>query len=484
MIHDAHLDRATLEWLRESPPPSPWVLQAVTEHARAHPGHASLPLRGAIAAVRRSPARLVRPRPGLRLALVVALAVVALAAGELLFAGYRGVVVKPTAPASGAPLPSRSPIASTAPSPESVLGPARMIELNHDAWRWGRVSDTPTLYADDHQVVLIGAETLTDQAHMVENARHFDIRPGVRGWIYWESKGLPFGAGAYWAEPMVAGVWDPGANGFVVYRFAPDDRIRTVWAIVRPTTSVAAHESVQATPLGTAARDLLDRCLEARGSGDGMSYAACFGDVPQGGWHVSVDAANGGWTSQYLSSEALVGAVDSAVLGRVERSGPMTSIEHLVAYPFVSAGSCLKGIEVVEFDPEWDRIAEQWTFCGSTAADITSLPAALEGAWSSGSAALTLTACSSGEACGRFERSDGNERCVYPLTFVSGDAGGYVFFSGRGNTFGCAWSPWSNGTVHVTVAADGRLTIRPGIGAGVGLDRDRPASSALPSPAG
>jgi hypothetical protein len=89
----------------------------------------------------------------------------------------------------------------------------------------------------------------------------------------------------------------------------------------------------------------------------------------------------------------------------------------------------------------------------------------MQGTWSTattgeGSAALTLGTCAVGEDCGRLDRIDDNgEHCTYALTYGSGDATGFRLETGKGNSFGCAWSGWAANHVQLTRVTGGTVEI-------------------------
>lgn len=96
---------------------------------------------------------------------------------------------------------------------------------------------------------------------------------------------------------------------------------------------------------------------------------------------------------------------------------------------------------------------------------ILSLPLEMQGTWSTAttgeeSAALTLGSCAVGEDCGRLDRIDDNgEHCTYGLVYGSGGADGFRLETGKGTTFGCAWSGWAANHVHLTRVTDGTVEI-------------------------
>lgn len=96
---------------------------------------------------------------------------------------------------------------------------------------------------------------------------------------------------------------------------------------------------------------------------------------------------------------------------------------------------------------------------------LAALPSGYVGVWgqepaAEGEARLTLTPCGVGQRCGRFERIDDNrEHCVYPLELGSVEAYGAMLRTGDGNSWGCAYSGWSDGMVLVSLRPDGSIRI-------------------------
>jgi hypothetical protein len=96
----------------------------------------------------------------------------------------------------------------------------------------------------------------------------------------------------------------------------------------------------------------------------------------------------------------------------------------------------------------------------STTTTILSLPPDLQGTWSAGETTVTLDDCAAGEECGRLERIDENgEHCFYTLSYIDEDAIGFNLQTGKGHSFGCAWSGWSNAIMHLTPATDDTIDI-------------------------
>ena len=122
---------------------------------------------------------------------------------------------------------------------------------------------------------------------------------------------------------------------------------------------------------------------------------------------------------------------------------------------------------------------------------IPSLPLEIQGSWSTmstsgeGSATLALTACAVGEKCGILGRIDDNgEHCIYGLVYSSGGTDSYRLKTGLGNSFGCAYSAWSYGVVHLQPQADGtlHLFVQGDAVSGITLFRIEPMPSSDPSP--
>lgn len=256
------------------------------------------------------------------------------------------------------PVAAGSPIPTPTPEPSaSQAGPDAVIDDMLEAWRWGRTSAIGELYAADHTVLVLGNTARLD------SGRHFEIRPGNRGYVYWEPRGRILEAGDYVTQPMVAGVWDPGTHGLVVFRFDPQDRIEVEWAVVRPTTWTSSHEEVRAGPATFQHTTIIDRCVGMLDAGDRAGYLACY--APGGESRISADQPGGAWTETHIGLDAIATGLDGSVYQGIERTGDMIEIGDIVAYPFRGTSrECRAGIDVLELDAGYDRIINHWAFCG------------------------------------------------------------------------------------------------------------------------
>jgi hypothetical protein len=112
---------------------------------------------------------------------------------------------------------------------------------------------------------------------------------------------------------------------------------------------------------------------------------------------------------------------------------------------------------------------------------VPDLPLELIGSWTTSGenpATLELRPCAAGQACGRFERFDGQERCTYSLELRSNTRDEFVFWTEDTNSFGCGWSGWWHTDVYIHAAADGALVISHN----KGMDRET-LHRVTPSPA-
>jgi hypothetical protein len=94
-----------------------------------------------------------------------------------------------------------------------------------------------------------------------------------------------------------------------------------------------------------------------------------------------------------------------------------------------------------------------------TTSATVSLPRQLQGTWR-GAATVTLEDCSVGVECGLVERvDDNNEHCEYALVYLGLEANRHGFRTGRGNSFGCAYSPWADGILIVEQLTDDSISV-------------------------
>lgn len=100
---------------------------------------------------------------------------------------------------------------------------------------------------------------------------------------------------------------------------------------------------------------------------------------------------------------------------------------------------------------------------------IGAAPEELLGMWAGGGTTVVLHDCSIGQECGVMWRiDDNNERCVYSLTLSKGAGTGLgtwlTFETSRGNSFGCAWSPWAASSFTVTLVGANALELQQPVG--------------------
>lgn len=350
--------------------------------------------------------------------------------------------------ASPDPTSLATPLASGAWAPTS---PEYAISTLLRAWHEGDPATARQLYVDEPARLVIGSLAAFDR----EGARHFDVIDDARGWVYWEPRGLPTHAGAYWAQPSVAGFWDPGADVIAVFRFDANNRITTQWTIVSGAVPEVLHEERQATPASPEIEALLETCTAVDTTRPALS--ACY--TPEADFWISADEPGTGWTEEYVGADEIQHWIDSAsVLHGTSQSGDVIVLGNLAVRAFTSGRiACAAGVEVFELSADQSRIAGHWAFCGPDA-----IPAGLIGTWSASGTRppiLSLGACVTDEECGTFERFDGVEQCVYTLRYRAALGDIAEFMTTDASSFNCGWSPWADSLLDVRLAADGTVDV-------------------------
>jgi hypothetical protein len=371
-MNEPEFDPRLIAWLRAGPSGAPErVLEAVVAHAHANRRRSM-----------RTPWRDVMKTmtsghvaaPAFRLVLVVGVTTITVALAGLFYAGWQGLPVGPAVTPSPTPVESATPSptpgesATPAPTPgesakpapsRPLVDPAGVIRDTLIAWREGNVAAADDLFASDHAILAMGNPGPLEPMH-------FAIRPGHRGYAgYWERAGDDFHEGAFWAHGMVAGIFDPGSHGFVVYRFDEQNRIEVEWVVAWGTAWTTWHHSVTAEIAPADVVAFLDRCSAALDAGDEQTYLDCH--APEASVLISADGVRGAWTEEYWGSAAVRTWLDaSSAYGRITRSGDVMMIGDLVAYPFRASSSdtCRDGIDVIRLDSAHARIRSHWAFFG------------------------------------------------------------------------------------------------------------------------
>jgi hypothetical protein len=481
-MREPEFDPGFVDWLRDGPSaPSDWVLPAVEHHARRHPRRRALVARwiDAMKAV-----ALRHPlTPAARAVVAVAAVAIAVGLGGLLLTRWPALISAPgTTPTPVSP--TSSPSASATPGPVATPAPAlddraEMFSDYLEAWHRGDQPWAEQHLASDLRTVLIGSATLTDGGTLANGAEHFEIVPGGRGYVYWESRGDPIHGGTVSAMPTVAGGWDPGYLVWAVLRLDDQGRIATQWLIIRPNP-FGGHEvgGTHATSAPASVVTFLDGCREAfanRYSPDAGGYTAtldCY--APGAGVWITASDPSGAWTEAYTEETAnggRDGPIDEWTQANgsysvIERTGDVVMLGDIATYPFRQRGSstCAAGVDLLEMTPEHSRILSHWVFCGPDPLPPSSTPTEVTGTWGvlpEDPLSITLGSCDQTGVCGELRWHCHGEDCTGQLTYRGTTDDALAFEVTDTSTFGCAYDQLG-GTVLVRPTADGLEVSTPG----------------------